>query len=180
MKKFNIYWDSVYKYYYYSDDSFTFQQLETVEKSKKNEPIKKFNRWLDKFVALQNEEFDPALIDIVSANFDNINNLHPNTIKYIFKIYKLNRYYKIIPNMYCRILGHRFYINDELKSTIKKIYCKFITNSTSNTNLNYHFFIKAVLNHCGEYYMAQSIPCINCLDKNYEYIQYWNSIKHLL
>lgn len=179
MKKYNIYWDSVYKYYYYSDDS-NINNQEIVEKSKKNEPIKKFNRWLDKFVTLQNEDFDANLIDLVRQNFHNINNIHPNTIKYIFKIYKLNKYYKIIPNMYCRILGHRFYINDELKSLIKKIYCKFITHSDPSTNLNYYFFIKAVLNHCGEHYMANSIPCINCQDKNYEYILYWNRIKHLI
>lgn len=179
MKKYNVYWDSVYKYYYYSDDILVIP-LENYEKSKKNKPITKFNRWLDKFVALQNEDFDPKLMNLVSSNFDNINNIHPNTIKYIFKLYKLNKYYKIIPNMYCRILGHRFYINDELKTTIKKIYCKFVTYSDSTINLNYYFFIKAVLNHCGEYYMAQSIPCINCQDKNYEYIQYWNGTKHVI
>lgn len=180
MKKYNLYWDSVYKYYYYSDDSHSYHVHESIEKNKKNEPIKKFNRWLDKFVALQNEEFDSELITLVSSKFDNINNINPNTIKYIFKIYKLNKYYKIIPNMYCRILGHRFYISDDLKSTIKRIYCKFVTYSDTNTILNYHFFIKAVLNYCGEYYMAKSIPCINCLDKNYEYIQHWNRIKSLL
>ena len=42
MKKYNIYWDSVYKFYYYSDDS-NLNNQEISEKTKKNEPIKKFN-----------------------------------------------------------------------------------------------------------------------------------------
>ena len=43
MKKYSLYWDSAYKYYYYSDD-LNIHTSETFEKTKKNEPIKKFNR----------------------------------------------------------------------------------------------------------------------------------------
>jgi hypothetical protein len=179
MKKYNLYWNSAYKYYYYSDDLNT-NPPETYEKSKKNKPINKFNRWLDKFVSLQNEDFDEFILELLVSKFDNINNIHPNTIKHIFKIYKLNKYYKLIPNIYCRLLGRRFHINEELKTNIKKVYCKFINNSHANTNINYYFFIKAVLNHFNEHEMARSIPCINSLDKNYEYIIYWNKIKNII
>lgn len=176
MKIFNLYWNSNYKYYYYTEDNGTII-YESIEKNKKNEPAKKFNRWLDKFLAIQNENIDKSIFDLIYSKFDNINNINPNMIKNILKIYNLNKYYKMIPSIYCKILGYRFYINEEMKLNIKKIYCKFINTSSTNICINYYFFIKAILNYHNEELIAKSIPCINSLDKNYDYIMFWNDIK---
>lgn len=176
MKIYNLYWNSNYKYYYYIEDNGTIV-YESYERNIKNEPVKKFNRWLDKFISIQNEEIDISIIYLISSKFDNIDNINPNTIKHILKIYKLNKYYKMIPSIYCKILGYKFIITEEMKLNIKKIYCKFINTSSTKIYINYYFFIKSILNYYNDLNIAKSIPCINSLDKKYDYILFWNNIK---
>jgi hypothetical protein len=179
MKIFNIYWNHYQKQYFYSEDINTYT-VEPCDKIKKNEPIKKFNRWLDKFILLQNEEIENDILLIIKKNFDNIENIHPNNIKNVLKLYKLNKYYKMIPSIYCHIIGFKFHINEELKLNIKKNFNIFINSIYVNTYINYYFFIKSVLLYYNEYILSSSIPCINSLDKNYEYIIMWNHIKNNL
>lgn len=180
MKIFNVYWNHYQKQYIYAEDNNNLYIHDNCDKVKKNEPLKKFNRWLDKFILLQNEEINEDILNIIRNNFDNIHNIQPNSIKNVLKIYKLNKYYKMIPSIYCKLTGNKFYINDELKNNIKKIFCLFINSFTINIYINYYFFIKSVLLYLNEYRLSNSIPCINSLDKNYEYIIMWNNIKLLL
>jgi hypothetical protein len=67
MKIFNIYWNHYQKQYFYSEDINTYI-VEPCDKIKKNEPIKKFNRWLDKFILLQNEEIENDILLIIRIN----------------------------------------------------------------------------------------------------------------
>jgi hypothetical protein len=179
MKRYNIYWNHYQKQYFYSED-INICIIEPCDKIKKNEPIKKFNRWLDKFILLQNEEIENKILVIIKNNFDDIKNINPNSIKNVLKLYKMNKYYKMIPSIYCNILEFKFHINEELKSNIKKIFNIFINSFYTNTYINYYFFIKSVLLYYNENKLSSSIPCINSLDKNYEYIIMWNNIKKSL
>lgn len=176
MKQYYVYWDCVHKHYFYASDIVA-SCPETYDRIRKNEPVKKFNRWLDKFVSIQNEEIKDDVINVIISNFSDIKNIHPNIIKNILKLYKFNKYYKMIPTIYCYLLGYRFYIHDELKQNIRKIFCKFVNISNNSSYINYYFFIRSILLHYGYVEMANSIPCINSLEKNYDYMMMWNSVK---
>ena len=126
MKIFNIYWNHYQKQYFYSEDINTYI-VEPCDKIKKNEPIKKFNRWLDKFILLQNEEIENDILLIIRNNFDIIDNIHPNSIKNVLKLYKLNKYYKMINEVNNKLLilendiYHLFTNYEKTNDTIYKL-----------------------------------------------------------
>lgn len=180
MKIYNISWDNNKKSYYYYESDFSSSDIEIYDKIKKNEPIKKFNRWFDKFNLIQTEEVDKCVIKLICDNFINKENITPDEIKTILKIYKLNKYYKLIPSIYCNIFNTKFFISDEIKLNIKSLFNKFILQyDDQNITINYNFFIKSLLLFYNNNILANSIPCINSLDRKYEYILNWNNFKQL-
>jgi len=182
MKIFNFCWNNNRKTYYYIEiksDNIT-HEIEHHEKIKRNEPIKKFVRWFDKFNLIQTEDIDPQIIEIINKNFTNIDNITSNDIKSILKNYKLNKFYKMIPSIYCFIMNSKFFIPENIKLKIKVIFTNLIIETDFNFYINYNFFLKKILAHFNETLLSNSIPCINSLEKKYEYTLLWKTLENLL
>jgi len=180
MQTFNIVWDTNRQTYYYNQVLFNnYSNIDdSIDKYKKNEPIKKFNRWFDKFNLIQTEQIDENIITLIHDNFNNIDNVTSNDIKSLLKTYKLNNNYKLIPSIYCTLKGKKFFISDEFRNIIKDLFTKIIINTSFY--INYTFFLKNALIYLNEMDLSNSIPSIKSLDKHNEYVLIWKNFRNSL
>ena len=192
MRSYTCNWDTCRQAYYYCeinkfiddntfiDENYDSESNACDKPTKKTEPIKKFNRWFDKFNLIQSTYLDDKIIDFIKDNYVDYDNITPQEIKSLLKSFNKNKYYKVIPSIYCHFKNDKFHIPEYVRVKIKELYYKIVSESESFYSLNYNFFLSCVLKEMNYNLLAYSIPKIKSTDKRNEYMLIWNNFQNII